>query len=149
MDPPLFYLAPSGDARLLTLRISRSLFPNMAIAPEVTMTDSGAQSDERDIFSIDPDRTELGAADAATGVVCPLRVKSVSESKRMRRTLAPLASDALRLGLRLLGGSPAGMEPKTWLPKPPRGIGGSCSRHLLQDFGQRIVTKKGIRQFIL
>ena len=149
MDPPLFYLAPSGDARLLTLRISRSLFPNMAIAPEVTMTDSGAQSDERDIFSIDSDRTELGAADAATGVVCPLRVKSESESKRMRRPLAALRTMPSGLGYVYSRGAPAGMEPKTWLPKPPRGIGGSCSRHLLQDFGQRIVTKKGIRQFIL
>ena len=37
MDPPLFYLALSGDAPLLTLRISRSLFPNMAIAAEVVV----------------------------------------------------------------------------------------------------------------
>jgi hypothetical protein len=54
MDPPLFHLAPSGDVPLLTLRISRSLFPNMAIAPEM----------------------------AAAGLVCPFRVKSVSESKK-------------------------------------------------------------------
>jgi hypothetical protein len=106
----------------------------LAIAPELTMTDPEAQSDEMDIVSIDSDRAEPGAADAA-GVVCPLRVKSVSESKRMRRPLAALASDALRLGLRLLGGLPASMQPKTWLPKPPRGIGGSRCDHLLQDSG--------------
>ena len=139
MDPPLFYWAPSGDASLLTLRISRSLFPNMAIATEVIMTDqcivsyvaaicqlhmrrcTRAQS-EMDIVSNDSDGTEHGAPDAVAGVVCPLRVKSVSESKRMRRPWAVLAKDALRLGLRLLGGGrPASMEPKRWLPKPPRG----------------------------
>jgi hypothetical protein len=76
----------------------------LAIAPELTMADHEAQSDEMDIVSIDSDRAEPGAADAA-GVVCPLRVKSVSKSKRMRRPLAALASDALRLGLRLLGGA--------------------------------------------
>jgi hypothetical protein len=106
----------------------------LAIAPELTMADHRAQSDEIDIVSIDSDCAEPGAADA-TGVVCPLRVKSVSESKRMRRPLAPLASDALRLGLRLLGGLSASMQPKTLLSKPPRGIGGSRSQHLLQDFG--------------
>jgi hypothetical protein len=122
MDPPLFYWAPSGDASLLTLRISRSLFPNMAIATEVIMTDqcivsyvaaicqlhmrrcTRAQSDKRDIVSNDSDGTEHGAPDAVAGVVCPLRVRSVSESKRMRRPWAVLAKDALRLGRRLLGG---------------------------------------------
>ena len=39
MDPPLFVLEPSGEAPLLTLRISRTLFFDMAIAPEMTMTD--------------------------------------------------------------------------------------------------------------
>ena len=108
----------------------------LAIAPELTMADPlEAQSDEMDIVSIDSDRAQPGAADA-TGVVCPLRVKSVSKPKRMRRPLAALASDALRLGLRLLGGGlPASMQLKTWLPKPPRGIGGSRSEHLLQDSG--------------
>jgi hypothetical protein len=47
----------------------------LAIAPELTMADPGAQSDEMDIASIDSDRADPGAADAA-GVVCPLRVKS-------------------------------------------------------------------------
>jgi hypothetical protein len=84
----------------------------LAIAPELTMADPEAQSDEMDIVSIDLDRAEPGAADAAR-VVCPLRVKSVSESKRMRRPLAVLASDALRLGLRLLGGACR----RAWSPK--------------------------------
>ena len=106
----------------------------LVIAPELTMADPRAQSEEMDIVSIDSDRAEPGAADA-TGAGCPLRVKSVSEPKRMRRPLAALASDALRLGLRLLVGLPASMQPKTWLPKPPRGIGGSRSQHLLQDSG--------------
>jgi hypothetical protein len=73
----------------------------LAIAPELTMADLGAHSEEMNIVSIDSDCAEPGAADA-TSVVCPPRVKSVSESKRMRRPLAPLASDALRLGLHLL-----------------------------------------------
>ena len=69
----------------------------LVIAPELTMADPRAQSEEMDIVSIDSDRAEPGAADA-TGAGCPLRVKSVSEPKRMRRPLAALASDALRLG---------------------------------------------------
>ena len=63
----------------------------LATASELTMADPRAQSDEMDIVSIDSDCAEPGAADA-TGVVCPLRVKSVSEPKRMRRPLAALAS---------------------------------------------------------
>jgi hypothetical protein len=43
MDPPLFHLAPSGYASLLTLRISRSLFPNVG---HRARTDHRAQSDE-------------------------------------------------------------------------------------------------------
>jgi hypothetical protein len=92
----------------------------LAIAPELTMADHRAQSDEIDIVSIDSDCAEPGAADA-TGVVCPLRVKSVSESKRMRRTLAPLASDALRLGLRLLGGCRRACSPKRGYRNRPVG----------------------------
>jgi hypothetical protein len=76
----------------------------LAIAPELTMADPEAQSDEMDIVSIDSDRAEHGAADAA-GVVCPLRVQSSGENAA-----------------------------QTWLPKPPpRGIGGSRSQHLLQN----------------
>jgi hypothetical protein len=77
----------------------------LAIAPELTMADPEAQSDEMDIVSIDSDRAEHGAADAA-GVVCPLRVQSSGENAA-----------------------------QTWLPKPPRGIGGSRCEHLLQDSG--------------
>ena len=95
---------------------------------------SSAQSDERDAVSIDSDRAEPGAADA-TGAGCPLRVKSVSEPKRMRRPLAALASDALRLGLRLLVGLPASMQPKNVATETAPGIGGSRSQHLWQDSG--------------
>ena len=49
----------------------------LAIAPELTMADYEAQSDEMDIVSIDSDRAEPGAADA-NRLVRPLRVKSAS-----------------------------------------------------------------------
>jgi hypothetical protein len=56
MDPPLLQLAPSGHASLLTLRISRSLFPNVG---HRVGTDHRAQSDEMDAGSIDWDRLSL------------------------------------------------------------------------------------------
>jgi hypothetical protein len=71
----------------------------LAITPELTMTDPRPQSDEMDFVSIDLDCAEPGPADA-TGVVYPLRVKSVSERERMPQPLAALAKEALRRGLR-------------------------------------------------
>jgi hypothetical protein len=108
MDPPLSHLAPSGHASLLTLRISRSLFPNVG---HRVGTDHGAQSDETDAASIDSDRAKPRAPDA-TGIVRPLRVKSVSEPERMRRPLAALASDALPAWATFTRGSRRAGSPK-------------------------------------
>jgi len=92
----------------------------LVIAPELTMADPRAQSEEMDIVSIDSDRAEPGAADA-TGAGCPLRVKSVSEPKRMRRPLAALASDALRLGYVYSWGCRRACSPKRGYRNRPVG----------------------------
>jgi hypothetical protein len=120
MDPPLLQLAPSGHASLLTLRISRSLFPNVG---HRVGTDHRAQSDEMDAGSIDWDRAKPRAPDA-TGIVRPLRVKSVSEAKRMRRLWRHLRAMPSRLGLRLLG-APGEQAAQNVATETARGIGGT------------------------
>jgi hypothetical protein len=52
MAPPLFHLAPSGCASVLTLRIPGACSLMLAIAPELAMAEPRAQSDEMDIVSI-------------------------------------------------------------------------------------------------
>jgi hypothetical protein len=129
MDPPPSHSAPSGHASLLTLRISRRLFLNVGPWSELTMADPRTQSDEMGAVTVDCAEPD---APGATGVVCPLRVKRGSEPKKLRRPLAALVAPAWGY---VCSGGAGEYAAQTWLPKPPRGIGGSRFQHLLRDSG--------------